>query len=107
MFEIHPPHKTPATAIESVDSSRRWTAPTDTVVFRPARPDDCPFLADLFLMASGGVAAYAWQKAARQHETVLEVGRRLFARDDDDLARVRFNPGRILRQRRSSRIRWA
>jgi len=24
-----------------------------------------------------------------------------------DLARIRFNPGRILRQRRSSRIRWA
>ena len=23
------------------------------------------------------------------------------------LARIRFNPGRILRQRRSSRIRWA
>ena len=24
-----------------------------------------------------------------------------------ELARIRFNPGRILRQRRSSRIRWA
>jgi len=26
---------------------------------------------------------------------------------DERLARIRFNPGRILRQRRSSRIRWA
>jgi len=28
-------------------------------------------------------------------------------REAPDLARIRFNPGRILRQRRSSRIRWA
>ena len=27
--------------------------------------------------------------------------------EEQTLARIRFNPGRILRQRRSSRIRWA
>jgi len=42
----------------------------------------------------------------------LDRGHGVLAIDRDtravaDLARVRFNPGRILRQRRSSRIRWA
>jgi len=39
--------------------------------------------------------------------THYTVGGGAFQPLTQDLARIRFNPGRILRQRRSSRIRWA
>ena len=40
------------------------------------------------------------------HEQVTRL-RAVLAPNATTLARIRFNPGRILRQRRSSRIRWA
>jgi len=51
------------------------------VVIRPARPEDCGDIARLFLMSSDGLAEYIWGRNAPQGASLLEVGRRRYARE--------------------------
>lgn len=51
-------------------------------LFRRARLDDAPQLADLVNFAGEGVPLYLWGKMAMPGETAWDVGRRRAARDD-------------------------
>ncbi len=51
------------------------------VVIRPARPEDCGDIARLFLMSSDGLAEYIWGRIAPPGASLLEVGRRRYARE--------------------------
>jgi len=52
----------------------------ERVIVRPARIEDCTDIARLFLVASDGLAAYIWRRAAPAGAPPLEVGRRRYAR---------------------------
>jgi ribosomal protein S18 acetylase RimI-like enzyme len=52
------------------------------VILRPARKDDCGKIAQLYSIASDGVADYIWTKLAQPDEDILEVGRRRYERED-------------------------
>ena len=54
---------------------------SEGVTFRPARPEDCGAIAELFLIASDGLAAYIWGQVAEDGESPLETGRRRYARE--------------------------
>ena len=54
---------------------------SEGVTFRPARPEDCGAIAELFLIASDGLAAYVWGQVAEDGESPLETGRRRYARE--------------------------
>ncbi len=58
----------------------------DRTVIRPARREDCGAIAELFLIASDGLAAYIWQRLAGEGESPLEVGRRRYARKGVDFS---------------------
>lgn len=50
-------------------------------VIRPARPEDCGDIARLFLISSDGLAEYIWGRIAPEGVSLLEVGRRRYARE--------------------------
>lgn len=54
------------------------------VVLRPAVPDDCRQIAELFRIASEGVADYIWTSLQAEHPgaSLAEIGRRRYARED-------------------------
>lgn len=52
------------------------------VTLRPARPEDCGAIAELFLLSSDGLAEYIWNQVAEDGESLLETGRRRYARED-------------------------
>lgn len=51
------------------------------VTIRPARPEDCGDIAMLFLISSDGLAEYIWSQAGAAGESLLETGRRRYARE--------------------------
>lgn len=53
-------------------------------VFRPATREDSHTIAELFAIASGGVAEYVWHTLAPQYPglTPLEIGERRYAREE-------------------------
>ncbi len=51
------------------------------VAIRPATRDDCPAIAELFLIASDGLAQYIWRQCDTQALPLLEVGARRYARE--------------------------
>lgn len=51
------------------------------VVLRPARKDDAPAIARLFLVASDGLAEYIWSQLAGPGEDLAAVGARRYARE--------------------------
>ena len=55
-----------------------------SVTFRPATRDDCYTIAELFGIASGGVAKYVWRTLAPEYPglTPLEIGARRSAREE-------------------------
>lgn len=57
-------------------------ATTREAKIRPARREDSGAIAELFLIASDGLAAYIWSQLAEAGETPLETGRRRYARED-------------------------
>jgi GNAT superfamily N-acetyltransferase len=54
------------------------------VVLRPALPDDCLQIAELFRIASDGVADYIWTGLQADHPgaSLVEIGRRRYAREN-------------------------
>ena len=52
--------------------------------FRPAVKADCPQIAELFAVASGGVSVYVWSLMAEEFPGLspLEIGARRYARED-------------------------
>ena len=54
--------------------------PERKVIFRPAVAADSPQIAELFHIASDGVADYVWSKHAEPGQSLLEVGSRRYAR---------------------------
>ena len=54
------------------------------VTFRPATREDSPKIAELFRIASGGVAEYVWSTLAPEYPglTPLGIGTRRYARDE-------------------------
>ena len=53
---------------------------------RPARPEDCGDIAMLFLLSSGGLAEYIWSQAGPEGASLLETGRRRYAREGVDFS---------------------
>lgn len=53
----------------------------DEVTLRPARPEDSPAIARLFLISSDGLAAYIWSRLAAPGEDLAAVGARRYARE--------------------------
>jgi ribosomal protein S18 acetylase RimI-like enzyme/uncharacterized OsmC-like protein len=51
------------------------------VNIRPARPEDCGDIARLFLISSDGLAEYIWSQAGPEGASLLETGRRRYARE--------------------------
>ena len=51
-------------------------------IIRPADVDDCGKIAELYSVASDGVADYVWSKLAEPGEKLLDVGRRRYRRED-------------------------
>jgi GNAT superfamily N-acetyltransferase len=53
-------------------------------VLRPAVPDDCRRIAELFRIASDGVADYVWSELQAQYPgaSLVEIGRRRYAREN-------------------------
>lgn len=51
------------------------------IILRPARPADCGDIADLFLLASDGMAEYIWRRVGPEGVPLREVGRRRYARE--------------------------
>ena len=51
------------------------------VTIRPARPEDCRAIAELFLISSDGLAGYIWSQVAEEGESLIETGRRRYARE--------------------------
>lgn len=49
---------------------------------RPAAQTDCRTIAELYSVASDGVADYVWSKAAAAGEDPLDVGQRRYERED-------------------------
>ena len=56
------------------------------VILRAAQKNEARTLAELFRMSAGGVADYIWQGLAAPGETLLDVGARRFAREDNGLS---------------------
>jgi ribosomal protein S18 acetylase RimI-like enzyme len=54
------------------------------VVLRPAAPEDCLAIAELFRIASEGVADYVWSQLQAEHPgaSLVEIGRRRYAREN-------------------------
>ena len=51
------------------------------VVIRPARPEDCGDIAQLFLLSSDGLAEYIWRRVGPEGASLREIGRRRYARE--------------------------
>lgn len=58
----------------------------ERVIVRPARLEDCGDIARLFLIASDGLAEYIWSRIAPAGASLLEVGRRRYAREGVDFS---------------------
>ena len=56
----------------------------ENVIFRPARKEECRNVAELFRIASEGVADYIWSKIAEEGEDILEIGAKRYE-DEDSL----------------------
>jgi len=54
--------------------------------FRRARKEDCYRIAELFSMASGGVADYVWSTLGIPDLTLLEIGEQRYAREDTEFS---------------------
>ena len=54
------------------------------VVLRPALPDDCLQIAELFRIASDGVADFVWSQLQAEYPgaSLVEIGRRRYAREN-------------------------
>ncbi len=55
---------------------------TEGLSVRPARREDCGAIAELFLVSSDGLAAYIWGQVAEAGESLIDTGRRRYARED-------------------------
>jgi ribosomal protein S18 acetylase RimI-like enzyme len=71
-----------ARRLVSVTSEARLAVPD--VVLRPAAPDDCLRIAELFRIASDGVADYVWSQLQAEYPgaSLVEIGRRRYAREN-------------------------
>lgn len=56
--------------------------PSNRLLYRPARKDDCRTIAKLFSMSSDGVADYIWTGLAEPGEDILDVGQRRYESED-------------------------
>jgi ribosomal protein S18 acetylase RimI-like enzyme len=54
----------------------------DTVKFRPAEINDCHKIAELFSIASDGVADYIWTKNSEPGENIIDFGARRYASEN-------------------------
>ena len=65
---------------ETIDGVR---AVGPDVVLRPATPDDCRRIAELFRVSSDGVADYVWSQLQPDHPgaSLVEIGARRYARE--------------------------
>ena len=54
----------------------------DTVKFRPADKRECLKIAELFSIASDGVADYIWTKHSAPEENIIDFGARRYASED-------------------------
>jgi ribosomal protein S18 acetylase RimI-like enzyme len=54
----------------------------DTVKFRPAQKSECRIIAELFSIASDGVADCIWTKYAEPGENIFEFGAKHYASED-------------------------
>lgn len=57
-------------------------AATPPFILRPARRDDAPDIARLFLISSDGLAEYIWSQIEGSETDILAVGAMRYARDD-------------------------
>ncbi len=62
------------------------TSNNQDVQFRPALPDECRIIAQLYRTASDGVADYLWTQLAGPGEDFLDVGARRYAREDSQFS---------------------
>ena len=53
---------------------------------RPAVKDDCRSIAELVAIASDGLAEYIWGKDALEGESLIDVGTRRYARENEDFS---------------------
>lgn len=56
--------------------------PSDNLLFRPARKDECRTIARLFSMSSDGVADYIWTGLVEPGEDILDVGQRRYESEE-------------------------
>jgi ribosomal protein S18 acetylase RimI-like enzyme len=56
----------------------------DDAILRPARGEDAPVIARLFLISSDGLAEYIWARLGMAGRTPEEVGAARYARDDGE-----------------------
>ncbi len=56
------------------------------VRYRPARRDETRRIAELYSIASDGVADYVWSRIAQPGEDILDVGARRYAREDTEFS---------------------
>jgi len=65
-----------------MDAAFDYTDDSLTVDFRPATRRDCPAIAELFLIASDGLAQYIWCQSDSRGLPLLEIGAQRYARED-------------------------
>ena len=58
---------------------KEWTR--EEIALRPARRDDAPAIAGLFLIASDGLARYIWSRIDMPGKTLEEIGAVRYARE--------------------------
>jgi len=54
----------------------------DQTIFRQAKKEECRTIAELFSIASDGVADYIWTKYSEPGENILDVGARRYSNED-------------------------
>ena len=78
------------------------------VVLRPATPDDCRRIAELFRVASDGVADYIWSRLQPEHPGALlvEIGTRRYQRENTAFSyQTVWSPSTGRRHRHDARLR--
>lgn len=66
---------------QTVDAALDYTDDSLALDFRPATRRDCPAIAELFLIASDGLAQYIWRRSDTRGLPLLEIGAQRYARE--------------------------
>ena len=86
--------------VSKAETTSTATAPRPDAVLRPARPDDCRRIAELFRIASDGVADYVWSRLQDDYpgHALIEIGERRYARENTAFSyRTAWSPSRTAR----------